>query len=381
MTEGEQEPFAESNPVYQDLVNIDFPQVQEYRAEHSLWDRYQRQDFRPQISAAERIHHSLRSLTFVEVSLIRVFLLLGAAALLVGDNVGLIDQLSETLGVPVQNARSALTVFPWVCFSVLPIVAIYALSNPLSIQPKVIRSAPVETSDLAIKTRIRVAVDILFSFIELMLFLLRVPFSDALVSAVRKALELDGRVKGAFVRPIMRPGDLNQFRPIWLGNGQLQFGCGPKGVLVHYDDGPLFLLGWRKVQCVYDVDGEFDWKVTGPDGAEVDLSELLPEDERQPPDSEPGWARSSIRLRLRRANELDPIDELVVPKRFFGNIAGAVTWQDFMRACLLYKHFPQDTPGSGKSVGSISFPEPRTQITFCDSLGRWRQGGTLAASA
>ncbi len=172
--------------------------------------------------------------------------------------------------------------------------------------------------------------------------------------------------------------EFSAVRPIWVGGGEIKCGCGPKGVSVEHDYGFLYLLKWEKIALVYDSDAPDQLPFDQVGGVPVYVPDLSHKDRTMPNPDAPfaealqrlgevaheaaatsnleAWAPESIHVRLTRVDPNAPFDELIIPREMFEKEAPA-RWQDFMLACWEYKYFPQESAATGKSIGSIDFRE------------------------
>jgi hypothetical protein len=190
-------------------------------------------------------------------------------------------------------------------------------------------------------------------------------------------------------------------RAVWLGNGQVQFGCGPKGISVEHHHGFTYLLRWEKVELIYNGDFRphgstlqnpvpFN-EISGvpiflgsPSSTSQVLNPALPQKFRADIVKAIEFAakadvgnKKSIRVRLvhsvmpkPKRNRVwpwnwipkgkEPPNELIVPKELF-DLTNPWTWQRFMEACWQYKYFPEP-PAEGKSIGSINSRKPSTGV-------------------
>lgn len=130
-------------------------------------------------------------------------------------------------------------------------------------------------------------------------------------------------------------------KPIWLGSGQIQFACGPSGILVKQDDGFRYQLKWEKVKLIFDGDrrselpSNFVRHLRGSDDGRNALRSINAQLGSVRDD---GRSRGTLRVRY-FGDLVGKIsdDELVVPKRFFMKAEGAIRSQDFLAYCWAYK--------------------------------------------
>lgn len=358
MKEGEEEPFAGNNPVYQDLVNIDFPQVEEYRHKHSNWDRYHRGDFNTWFPAVEaRSAAQIAGIAGQEgiiLSLIVWLLSTARAALLhyypkfgSGDVVFWLGVAGSALVQGLRTWRS-------IAENLRRRRSLFAREG----------LQPVREIDLVGRVAVQTSI----------------PGLPWLAALVQKLFNLLRHLMGVGPRSSLLVRSYARVRAVWLGNGQFQFGCGPKGFSVTHHSGLLYLVGWEKVRAIYDNEELFD-RAT---------SIRLPSDDQAVNEkyleslcglTGVEWALESIRLRLEPTSKTDLPDEVVIPKRFFGDVGAETTWQEFLWFCVDYRFNANEADGSGKSAGSVKLPKASAGPNAADSLERWRQGANLASSA
>jgi hypothetical protein len=174
-------------------------------------------------------------------------------------------------------------------------------------------------------------------------------------------------------------------RQIWPGYGQVQFGCGPKGISVEHQGGFLYLLKWQKVDVIYESEDPQgrrfgsvgDLRHQRPQAVEIDVEDelkfggaphashncgLLTEEDKGEilrrlrilPSRPDGWARKSIRVRLYLGKGAVLLDELVIPKRWFGAGRGDQTWQRFFETCWKYKFAAEHADHHGGGDAAIT---------------------------
>ena len=135
---------------------------------------------------------------------------------------------------------------------------------------------------------------------------------------------------------------------LWPGSGQLQFGCGPKGISVISGNRFTYLLHWQKISDIYDESDPFSpeqsvrdrlnqfYFVT--DSFPDSLASLYLETMSAEKQVTSGTNGDAIRIRLHKSSSLQAdIEELVVPKRFFSESNDSESWQTFLDYCKAYK--------------------------------------------
>lgn len=155
-----------------------------------------------------------------------------------------------------------------------------------------------------------------------------------------RMFDLSVNLKGNFLRGIgswftsrfrIWSGELNSIRVIWPGDGQIQFGCGAKGLSIENQDSFLYLLRWSKVLTIYDAQDpkniQLDKSHAHYQAALSTVRGILPAKK---------WAPKSLRVRLIPVSDpksYEP-DEIIIPKeRFFGEGQGDSSWKVFLRTC------------------------------------------------
>ena len=138
----------------------------------------------------------------------------------------------------------------------------------------------------------------------------------------------------------------SSIKTVWVGSGQLQFGCGPKGISVDNPDKFLYMLQWSKVKDVYDGDDPFDQRKANlrSRSVETDASEAeITKDWEGEIADERGqflpryWAPSGcVTVRLKAGDHSRSVEVLLIPKRFFPKSEDSMSWDVFMLHCKRY---------------------------------------------
>jgi len=307
----------------EDLVNLDFPEWQEFKEFRSNWATYERNDFNIGTRASERLLFGAVAVLNDFRARPRFYVVNFMLTVLVGVLRNLLtDALTRALesflfrSADVQQLSPVVILLVQLVFgSLLLISAIRTFMNGVNTAAFVIPSLPVSARDLAL--RVNRYLTLWRQFVPLAFF--------------------------------------NAVRPIWLGGGQIQFGCGTRGISAENDKGMTYLLRWGQVDLIYD----------GDDPSELPFDEVHGVPLRVPPNNAVNpnapfaaalsslqtiaastWAPASIKVRLFDG------DELVIPKRFF-EAREPWRWEDFLRGCWDFKFFSEG-PAIGKSTGRIN---------------------------
>lgn len=294
----EQGPFpAEPGPGFTGLVNLEIAYEEDFKHYHSNWDRYERRDFNPEVEIREQIAaagQGRRIHPFVAAApIIFIFGALGMWALLAMLAGG---SSWYWLLVAIAVVGIALT-FRW---------ADEKLTDALF----AIKLGPLKVLDL-VGRPLRVS---------------------------------EGRWFFFFRRKYVEFKELSPVRIIWLGSGQIQFGCGPKGICVEHHGGFLYLIGWERIELVYPNDDQLPQNpfCDRKDPRLESIKKCLAGVSR--PERGSTWARPNLRVRLsvvrdanRPAAVEETCDEILIPYRFFGDGAGDTTVAEFYRQCWIHK--------------------------------------------
>lgn len=312
---GRSTPFQTAPRFAEDLVNVDFPTEQEYKHYLSLWSSYQHGDFSGKNWVPE---YTSKRLAIERQEQANIFWLIFGLLMLFVALAGAVLSIKSygRGGAFFSLGVGALSVF--VALGAILVVVYAAGAQAASKEEH--QKFKLNGKDELLKGPVTPR--------QLLGLLWIPPFG------LRKPAFRGGRTPW-WVRELGQIlfSEITNVRTVWLGNGQLQFGCGPKGLSVEHHGGFLYLIHWHKIEAVYDADDA-------------------------PPEFEVGeWAKDSLRFRLKRTSEKDPNnDEIIVPKRFFGKEAGQLTWEDFLEHCHDY-HDPEhedagDHGSAGKGAGT-----------------------------
>ena len=289
MTDAPFPPANEVTPRLTGLVNIEIPYEQDFKHHHSNWDRYERRDFNSRIGIIERLEAAHRMSRF--------------------DPLVLTFLLSFACFVTVIWSYPRLGLSgPW--FVITGICAVLIIWTMLWAQGKITDAhyalllGPLRVLDL-VGTPLQIVKDRSWFF---------------------------------WKRIFVEFRELSPARVVWLGSGQIQFGCGPKGICVEHHGGFLYVLGWERVHTIYFNDDltRNPYPREDPRHAKVrkSLSGI----------SVTRWAPATLRVRLSRTIDsnrpsaaLEPPDEIIIPRRFFGRGPSDTTAVAFYEQCWEYR--------------------------------------------
>jgi hypothetical protein len=302
MTDSENDRFSKRGPHYADLVSVDIPLEHDFKQSHSHWQAYRRGHFRSRF---------------------------------------LVSELMALGGESIGNVSRIVSRFSLIALIVLLILLLLVLMGNINQEGATTQGLHREIIVIAVSIGIFF---IVFFFSSVSPRIEVLPFAGFI--AGRKAPRMFDlavhlrpnwrRVYEVYVlnRLIVRNAEINRIRVIWLGDGQIQFGCGVKGVSAENQDGFLYLIRWAKVATIYDAD---DLKNLQIEKTHRHYAEALASVQGIVPT---GWAPESLRVRLKQTSDLrdaEP-DELVIPKKkFFGTGKGDLTWEGFLNECWRHK--------------------------------------------
>ncbi|MFZ1990181.1 MAG: hypothetical protein WAW96_10465 [Alphaproteobacteria bacterium] len=355
MTEAMRKPFVEEAARFpSDLVNTDFPSEQEFKHQVSKQRPYRRRDFCQRVFFWEQIERSGGSPAWIAGFLISGVVLAALAVVVNANNLALARLVHSIL----DAVMAALTAVVNVNKVALAWLVHLTNANESAVRLGVIATA---AGPFFVAAILFVSTVLSLSFVSYLIG--REPPKTIDLAVRYRRLRRMSRRRIWF-------DEFSEIRPIWLGGGEVKFGCGPKGISVEHDYGYLYLLRWEKVDLIYDSKAPdrppfthvenvplFDsLGVPNPLFAD-DLIKLAAIAAGQRNSRHSPWGSEGIHIRLLRVDPNAPQDELIVPYRFFERTKG-FNWDDFMRECWAYKyHLAHPHHQGGKTVGSIEFHE------------------------
>lgn len=401
-----------SAPALTDLVSVDIPELRDFKTHSSNWDTYQRGDFSTWYPMQDigRFIASLRQYFFTLV----VFMM----------GLGIAWLTAAGLRQQSKMASANVDIFFWSIVVVSFLLALFlhtleggaddhrdqSKRRKLSKESVLVQNIAGELGSLLILESLIA----LLARLRMLLTLLGWAFVGGSIYAVFRyslggepwpllywggafglTLIVAARYK-LFEISIIPAKSLANARAIWLGNGQIQFGCGPKGISVEHHRGFLYLVRWAKIELIYDnedLKAPFDPRKE-PDSEkkkkEKENTEKVQQTLKKHHVEKSEWAKSSLRVRLKQSGghvgapsqgghhapgaglfdkgvhyaaahddhdgdhdgdggdrkgpghsgkgkgKGEPFDEIIIPKRFFGDELNHGC-DDFHRSCWLYK--------------------------------------------
>lgn len=137
--------------------------------------------------------------------------------------------------------------------------------------------------------------------------------------------------------------DEREVRYIWVGSGQAQFGCGTRGIAITNSSRFNYLLWWDKIDYIYYERDRRNLRFTefSPWGEDEKPVKVKENDDFFFPDVDHysnAPDQDAIRIRLVPGYPNQSfVEEIIIPKRFFGASREAVSRECFVQSCWEFK--------------------------------------------